>query len=76
MVFLLLLVLSVLVAPISAYYSISYYFPEGAQSDVLHAGLTFAQAPDAKHVADLYTRLSDLPRLARQGASGSLESAA
>ena len=67
MLFPLVVVLLTIFQPISAYFSISYYFPDAQQSDVLYSGQTFAQAPDAKHVADLYTRLSDLPRLAKQG---------
>ena len=52
---------------IHASYSLSYYSNEGT-TKILNAGLhSFQDTPSAHHIADLYTRISGLSPIFREG---------
>ena len=51
---------------ISASYSLSYYSNEATK--ILNAGLhSFQDTPTAQHIADIYTRISGLSPILREG---------
>jgi hypothetical protein len=56
----------ILLASAEAFFSVSYYGPEGA---IVNTGAYFVEAPSADHIADIYFRLSGLPPILREGDS-------